>query len=140
MNLTEGAMIRLLLPVDGSETSARAVQMVADCYPRLAPLRVWLLHVRIADSMPRSAFDERSLQIAKRALESAEAVFLHVGVPCISEVKDGYVPSVIVQHARSANCDGIVMGTRGMGSTGEVMGSIARQVIALADIPVTLVK
>jgi nucleotide-binding universal stress UspA family protein len=38
------------------------------------------------------------------------------------------------------NCDAIVMGTRGMGSGGEVVGSIARQVISLCDIPVTLVK
>jgi nucleotide-binding universal stress UspA family protein len=32
------------------------------------------------------------------------------------------------------------MGTRGLGSTGELLGSVARQVITLADVPVTLVK
>jgi nucleotide-binding universal stress UspA family protein len=32
------------------------------------------------------------------------------------------------------------MGTRGMGSTGELLGSVARQVVSLAEVPVTLVK
>jgi nucleotide-binding universal stress UspA family protein len=33
-----------------------------------------------------------------------------------------------------------VIGTRGMGTTHAILGSIARQVIHLADVPVTLVK
>jgi nucleotide-binding universal stress UspA family protein len=32
------------------------------------------------------------------------------------------------------------MGTRGMGSTNELLGSVAREVVNLADVPVTLVK
>ena len=50
------------------------------------------------------------------------------------------MPPVIADYAKSMNCDAIVMGTRGMGSTAELIGSIARQVISLSDVPVTLVK
>ena len=137
-------MIRLLLPVDGSETSARAVRAVIDWYRRLAPLEVRLLHVRIADSASRAGRDDPSsddaFETGKRALEWAQDMLRGAGIACIAEHGEGYVPSAIVDHARSASCDAIVIGTRGMGSTGEVLGSIARQVIALADVPVVLVK
>ncbi len=137
-------MISVLLPVDGSANSARAVQMVADWYPRLAPIEVRLLYVRVSDSIPPATLGERprnhALETGDRALASAKATLVRVGVPCTSEVREGYVPSAIVQCAESMKCDGIVMGTRGMGSTVEVLGSIARQVINLAELPVTLVK
>jgi len=61
-------------------------------------------------------------------------------IPYGSEVRTGFVPSTIIQYARTMDCNGIVMGTRGMGTTEALLGSIARQVIYLADVPVTLVK
>ena len=138
------SMIRVLLPVDGSESSARAVQMVASSYPRLAPIEVRLLYVQVDDAVPSTMLDERTRDDApetgNRALESAAALLMRAGVPCRSDVRNGYVPSVIAQCAKSMNCDGIVMGTRGMGSSDEVLGSIARQVINFSDLPVTLIK
>jgi nucleotide-binding universal stress UspA family protein len=137
-------MIRLLLPVDGSENAARAVQAVADWHRRLAPIEVRLLFVRVSDSVPPASLGQLERDDAvgrgQRALESAEALLARVGVPCTREMRDGYVPSVIVQCANSMSCDCIVMGTRGMGSAVQTLGSIARQVVNLADIPVTLVK
>jgi len=137
-------MIRVLLPVDGSESSVRAVQMVARSYPRLAPIEVRLLYVQVDDAVPSTTLDERTrddaLEAGNRALESAAALLNEAGVPCGSDVRYGYVPSVIARCAESMNCDGIVMGTRGMGSGNEVLGSIARQVINFSDLPVTLIK
>lgn len=136
--------MRILVPVDGSENSMRAVHTIAKWYPRLAPLEVRLLYVQVRDSIPPGTLDERSrdnaLETGNRALEFAAAILGRVDVPFLSEVRDGYVPSVIVQRAASTKCDGIVMATRGMGSTTEVLGSIARQVISLTNLPVTLVK
>jgi nucleotide-binding universal stress UspA family protein len=61
-------------------------------------------------------------------------------VPYSSEIATGFVGSTIVECATKHGCDGIVMGTRGMGSTEQLLGSIARQVVLLADMPITLVK
>lgn len=44
----------------------------------------------------------RALETGKLPLELAEAVQLRAGVRCVSEVKEGFVPAVIVQHARPA--------------------------------------
>jgi nucleotide-binding universal stress UspA family protein len=135
-------MISVLLPVDGSEGSTRAVQMVIKLYQRLAPVEVRLLHVRIADGVPEGALANApgGRASAREALEPAQKLLAQAGVPFTSDVRSGYVPPAIVEYAKSMNCDAIVMGTRGMGSGGEVVGSIARQVISLCDIPVTLVK
>jgi nucleotide-binding universal stress UspA family protein len=137
-------MIRVLLPVDGSDNSARAVQRVASCSQRLAPIEVKLLYVQVDDGTASTSLDEPvrndALEAGSRALHSASAVLARAGIACTTESRKGFVPSVIVEHARSMNCDAIVMGTRGMGSTEQVLGSIARQVINLSDLPVTLVK
>ena len=48
---------------------------------------------------------------------------------------------MIVKRPEELNCDGIVMGTRGMGAIGNlVMGSVATKVVHLTKLPVTLVK
>jgi nucleotide-binding universal stress UspA family protein len=139
-------MTTLLVPVDGSESSARAVQAVIKLYRRFVPMDVRLLHVQRRDSVPSEALgesgDERvsALRAGRSALAASQTLLEQAGFACTSDVRDGYVPSVIVAYAKETQCDAIVMGTRGMGSTADLIGSIARQVISLCDLPVTLVK
>jgi len=77
---------------------------------------------------------------AERALAAVEALLKAASVPYTSKTVRGYVGSMIVAYAKEQQCDAIVMGTRGMGSTEQLLGSVARQVIQLAEVPVTLVK
>ena len=135
-------MLRVLLPVDGSESSTRAVQMTVQLYQRLVQVEVFLLHVEVADGVPAAALGEAGAKTASAAdpLARAQALLDAAAVPHTAERRRGYVPPVIAEYAKAMRCDAIVMGTRGMGSTGDVVGSIARQVIALSDLPVTLVK
>ena len=63
------------------------------------------------------------------------------GVNFTTAVLIGDVPKVLANYAEENGCDGIVMGTRGMGAIGNlVLGSIATKVIHLTKVPVTLVK
>jgi nucleotide-binding universal stress UspA family protein len=58
-----------------------------------------------------------------------------------SQVLIGDIPQSIVSCAETLGCDGIVMGTRGMGSIlNLIAGSVATKVIHLTKLPVTLVK
>lgn len=51
------------------------------------------------------------------------------------------VDYAIARAARRLKCESIVMGTRGMGTIGNLfLGSVATRVIHLARIPVTLIK
>ena len=135
-------MLRVLVPVDGSESSTRAVQTAVQLYERLAKVEVLLLHVEVVDGVPATALGDggQRATVPADALLRAKSLLDAAGVPHTSEIRRGYVPPVIVQYADAMRCDAIVMGTRGLGSTGDVVGSIARQVIALSDLPVTLVK
>jgi nucleotide-binding universal stress UspA family protein len=78
--------------------------------------------------------------VRKRALRSAEALLEGADIPYTSEVRRGYVPQEIVRYAKELNCNAIIMGTRGMGTSEQILGSIVRQVVALTTLPVTLVK
>ena len=134
-------MLRVLLPVDGSESSIRAVQMAVQLYQRLAQVEVLLLHVEVADGVSAAALG--AVDDGARApdpLTRAKALLDAAGVAHTSEMRRGYVPPVIAEYAKAMRCDAIVMGTRGLGSTADIVGSIARQVIALSDLPVMLVK
>ena len=147
-------MLTLLVPVDGSPGSDRAVELVIKLDRDVTPVRIRLLHVLppddgIAvdstrplvgpDKDPLIGPDEEPAD-GKLALSSARALLDRAEIPYGSEVRTGFVPSTIIQYARTMDCNGIVMGTRGMGTTEALLGSIARQVIYLADVPVTLVK
>lgn len=124
---------------------ARCARVIALCR-RLAPVGVNLLYVEVADGVPKDALGAPSsgpagaLEPARDALASSTTLLEQAEIAHTSAVRKGYVPPAIVEHAKATNCDAIVMGTRGMGSTSDLLGSIARQVISLADIPVTLVK
>ena len=138
-------MCTILVPVDGSENSDRAVRFLAGLYRKLAPASIHLLHVQAPavletdDAVPRAG-TEREAVTGESALQSAKALLDSAAIPCTSALEHGYVASTIVRYAADNRCDAIVMGTRGMGSNDELLGSIARQIILLASVPVTLVK
>jgi nucleotide-binding universal stress UspA family protein len=142
MDVDAKRVCNILVPVDGSENSAHAVQLAIRLHAKLAPLAVHLLHVQVPPGpiVDKSASLQSAEAPARAALAAAKTLLDAAAVPCTSEIASGYVGLTIVAYARERGCDGIVMGTRGVGSTEQLLGSIARQVVQLADMPVTLVK
>ncbi len=142
-------MKKLLVPVDSSENSLRALQYAIDLARQLPSTE---LHVVTAHEAghenPRTlaylplekleqALKEHSEAILRPAIEKATAS----GVKFTSEILIGVIPKAIVERAEALGCDAIVMGTRGMGAIGNlVMGSVATKVIHMTMLPVTLVK
>jgi nucleotide-binding universal stress UspA family protein len=144
--VTEERSFDILVPMDGSAGAERAVRFVVALYPRLAPLRVRLLRVQLPDTLAREAMPDDADGLgaapasADDAVRVAQSLLAAAGVPHIAESRTGHVPQAIARYARETGCFAVVMGTRGMGTTDELLGSIARQVINLVDVPVTLVK
>jgi nucleotide-binding universal stress UspA family protein len=141
-------MLRILLAIDGSESSDRAVAHLLkklDWYKERPEIH--LLNVQAALPADVSRFisaeqlqdfhrerAEAALASAKRLLDSAQVGFVtHVAV--------GEPAHVIAHYAGEKAADQIVMGTRGLGSVaGLMMGSVTAKVISLTDIPVLLIK
>ena len=62
-------------------------------------------------------------------------------MPCSHHITVGHAAESIVRFARERNIDKIVMGTHGRSGLLEVvMGSVARDVLRDATVPVLLVK
>lgn len=139
---------RILLPVDGSEPAARAVEYVCALRDVRIPVEVQLLNVQIPiasgnvrrfvsqetiDAYCR-AEGERALGAAKKALQAA-------GMTFNEHIVAGHAGQTIASQASHWGCTRIVMGTRGLGALANVVvGSTALRVMHLSEIPVTLVK
>lgn len=141
-------MRKALVPVDGSPNSDRAVQHVVALAEIGPDIDVVLLNVQpeIDDWQVRRFLKKEEVEAMEEskggdALQSARALFDAAKVHYTPQVLIGPVAETIAKTALAQNCDGIVMGTRGLGAVaGAVLGSVAAQVVHLADVPVTLVK
>jgi len=141
-------MLRILVAVDGSESSDRAV---AHLLKKLGwykgPVEVHLLNVQAALPVDVSRFiaqaqiDEFHKDQAERALASARKILDGAGVAYVMHIGIGEPARVIAHYAGEKAIDQIVMGTRGLGTVGSlVMGSVTTKVIGLTDVPVLLIK
>ena len=75
------------------------------------------------------------------ALAGARELLEGEGMPVNAAMRVGSSGQAIAEYAKELPCDQIVMGTRGLGRIGSlVLGSVATQVVHLADYPVTLIK
>jgi nucleotide-binding universal stress UspA family protein len=144
----EGMNMRILIPVDDSETSLRAIDWLARL-PEFAAAEVGLVNVRgLAESYGAvAALDyeavERSLRegqqnVLAKALEHAR----RAGLKRVTiHTAHGLPAEVIVASAKAIGADQIVMASHGRGAVGTFfMGSVAQEVVHLAPMAVTLVK
>lgn len=141
-------MLRILLPVDGSENSDRAVRhliaMAGHCGAmdvRVMNVQPPFLYIEALLKPRQEVVDAWTHKAGKDAARSACNLLDEAGIPYTLELVEGEIAETAVQYATQEQCDMIVMGTRGMGTVANlVLGSVATKVIHLAHIPVTLVK
>jgi nucleotide-binding universal stress UspA family protein len=139
---------KILTPVDGSPASLRAVDIALAMLSRTPGGSLILLNVTNVgtnDPMDLAAMPDWSQDVASRAADAALKGALskcktnNIGFKPM--IRAGQVAKTIDEVAREEGVDQIVMGTRGLGGIqGLLLGSVATQVIHLAEIPVTLVK
>lgn len=140
-------MFKLLVPVDGSKPSVRAVRYAIKLAARGLDVRVLLLNVQPSPLPPSAAKSRRraemlqQLEQADLATAPAIALLEKASVHYTRHARSGTPADGILTLARDEKCDAIAMGTRGMGAiAGLVLGSVAMKVLQLAPIPVTLVQ
>jgi nucleotide-binding universal stress UspA family protein len=144
---------RILVPIDGSETSALALQNAKGLALKLES-EIHLVHVVPDVPLPigdpiggYSAFDYTTLAASlemtgKQTLEQATD-FLKPLVPSIHlhHAHGNKTQSLILQTAKEQHIDLIVMGTHGYGGLSYLLlGSVAQAVSHHASVPVLLVR
>lgn len=142
-------MHNFLVPFDGSESAKRAVQYVADLAKVLPEMQVHVLNIQrepnlYGNYVPATMLEDLrkgALAHAKQINAEAAALLEKVSIKHETHEAIGDVASEVVAAVKRLNCNTVVMGTRGMGSLGNlVMGSVATRVVHDSPVPVLLVK
>jgi nucleotide-binding universal stress UspA family protein len=136
----------ILVAVDGSNNARRAVDYAA-AQAKVAASEVHLLNVQaIPDHYGmvgayRTELRKLAGEHSRAILDAARKRLKRAGVPHTVHTAYGNIAPAIVRTARRFKCGSIVMGTRGLGPVATlVLGSVARAVVHLSSVPVTLVK
>ena len=146
---------KILVAVDGSESSLRAADYAIQLAAKEDNARVVLLNIlgistakQVASSIilaPTFGLNEyeRYKREAKKCLDKISKRFEEKGIQTIVEIVGGPLPaaSSIVNYAENQNVDLIVVGTRGKsGMKKLLLGSVASSVVTHAGSNVLVVK
>lgn len=135
----------LLVPLDGSEYSERALPYARD-QAKTTGAKVTLLTVVLRHPLahlPRVAeLDEHSRQLADQYLEGKVKSLQDEGVASVEgAVVFGEPAPSIGDLAKSSSADLIVMSTHGVGASGgHAVGCVAMRVLMTAPCPVLMVR
>lgn len=142
-------MIKLLVPVDGSEPAQRAVEhAIGFAANSRQAVELHLLNVqppivsgRAQAVVGRDAVEAYYRDEGEKALAAARARVGQAGLAGIHHISIGPAAETIAAYVRDQNCAQVIMGTRGLGSiSGLLLGSVATKVLHLVKVPVTLVS
>jgi len=142
---------RILAPIDGSETSQSALEsalsVARENGAELIPLFVVDVPMK-AYEVPggdpkyvRKALLNEGQRLADEALAAMQRDGIR-GIPRVVEVgtPGASVPERILEEARAANCDLVVMGTHGRRGVKRLMlGSVAERFVRMSYCPVLLI-
>jgi nucleotide-binding universal stress UspA family protein len=142
-------MLKIVLPVDGSESALRATRKLIDTIDwyrerpavELCTVHLPLPHVPnmgqfVSHEMVQKYYDDES----NAMLAPSRGVLDEAGVAYTVTRLVGPIAETIVEHAAKSGADMIFMGTRGLSALANMaLGSVTTRVLHLAHIPVVLI-
>lgn len=141
-------MLKLLLPVDGSDASGRAVSRfikLVGWYKETPEIHLLNVQFPLRGNVPMF-IDKESIDLyyqeeGMKELSPARELLDRAGIGYRFHVSAGNPPNMILRYAEEMNFDQIVIGPRGLGTVkGILLGSVASKVIQLSTIPVLILK
>ena len=145
---TQGAntMLKVLIPVDGSENSLQAVRHVVNRTLSQGGVEAHLLHVRppfsqhIAKYSSRRNRESWHRELAEKALAPAKELLKKHGVPHATHIELGDRAETIDRMSQKLKVTQIVMGTARKNSlTRLLQDSVSARVLEIARVPVEVI-
>ena len=140
-------MKAILVPVDGSKNSDRAVAHALELIASGLAAELHFLNVQpnlggaISTFVGREQIQSYHRDEGTKALASAVELAKKASVPATVHIGVGRHGVVVNDYVKKLGAGAVIMGTRGhTGLAGVLLGSVAQDVIAHAEVPVTLVK
>lgn len=142
----------ILAPYDGSKNSDRALNMAADM-AKLTGAKITLLTIYRHHSMLEASLsmvrvndpgsiDAAMSEYARGVIEHGKKILQEAGVQDVRGfVRSGRPARAITEFAIKHSADLIVLGSRGLGSSGDgyLLGSVSHKVTGLSKCPVLVV-
>lgn len=141
--------LRLLLPIDGSDCSKRAVGYAVRKAQAAAPgaYEIHLVNVQpplptgITSFVGRDQVASYQREEAEKSLAEGRALLDAAKLPYRAHAEVGPLAETIVHLADALGCDEIVMGSQGRTALADLLiGSTVTRVVHLTKLPVVLVK
>ena len=138
--------MKILVAVDGSKPSLKAVQLLidhCDWYREAPEVELLAVHLPVpkVGHLNKAQLERYYHEEGEGMLKAAKKKMDAAGIPCQTRVLVGPVAETIVKHAKAKGFDLLYIGTRGMSALGAALiGSTATKVLHISDVPVLLVK
>ncbi len=151
-------MLRILVPVDGSEHDSRTLSYISKLLPGRADVEVVLLNAIDLQLLPTEADitgmpvflppseiegqQQAAQQQAQKVVTGAQAIAKRLNLAARTEIRWGDPATVIVDCSKDGEAyDLIALGSRGAGQiAGIFLGSVSDRVVHRAQIPVLIVR
>jgi nucleotide-binding universal stress UspA family protein len=134
---------KILLPVDGSEPSHRAIAVAGELAIKLGA-EIVVLHAQEHVATMKAAYEVESQGEAHQLVDGCVRTLKDLGASARGDVAtSGYdrAARVILEVAEEEHADLVVMGSRGLSDfAGLVLGSVTHKVLHLAHCPVLVVR
>ena len=140
--------MKVLVPVDGSDNSTRALEYVLKMAKSHPSVEVTLVSVACLydNPYPEALFmeaeaNEDCRNRFGRVLDTAKELCEKEGIRVSSALLEGDPANEIIDYVEENGIDKIVMGSRGLSAfKGMVLGSVTYKILSRVKIPVTVVK
>jgi nucleotide-binding universal stress UspA family protein len=141
---------RILLPTDGSDITAKAID-TAIALAKSVGAQIVTLSVREPfpysgvsemQPVPPQAYFDAQERIAAARIQQVQQACVAAGVPCEGHTVDAIHPwEAIIELAQTAGCDLLVMASHGRrGVSALLLGSETQKVLTHSTIPVLVVR
>ncbi|KJS11491.1 MAG: hypothetical protein VR67_13245 [Peptococcaceae bacterium BRH_c8a] len=141
--------MKVLVPVDGSEYSMRAVEYARNMAQKHPETKVTLLTVACAELSKAYDFNllniegvyQQCIDTWRPVLDDAKKMFTDAELEVEDIILGGDPATIIVDYVSDQGFDRVIMGSRGQGSIkGLILGSVAYKVLGKVKVPVTIIK
>ncbi|AVQ85091.1 MULTISPECIES: universal stress protein [unclassified Variovorax] len=142
--------MKLLVAVDGSKNSLRAVKYAAKLAHLLRTSSNKITLVSVHDDtglrharafVGKAEVADYLRELSEKELRPARKLLKDDGIGYDMEIRTGHVAQEIIDCATAGGFDMIVLGSKGRGALADLLlGSVAQRVLANAKQPVVIVK
>lgn len=142
--------MKLLVAVDGSKNSLRAVKYAAKLAHLLRTSSNKITLVSVHDDtglrharafVGKAEVADYLRELSEKELRPARKLLRDDGIGYDMEIRTGHVAQEIIDCATAGGFDMIVLGSKGRGALADLLlGSVAQRVLANAKQPVVIVK